>query len=81
MTKQSRKHYVNPLFDDHGYPHPQDNLESMLPEVKNGRLIRKHLHDPPKLQAIDPDFREEYDEAKHGDTLRSELNVAHLTPS
>ena len=30
---------------------------------------RKRLHDPPKLQAIDPDFGEEYDEAKHGDTL------------
>ena len=53
----------------------------MLPEVKNGRLIRKRLHDPPKLQALDPDFGEEYDEAKHGDTLRSELNIAHLTPS
>ena len=53
----------------------------MLPEVKNGRLIRKQLHDPPKLQALDPDFGEDYDEAKHGDTLRAELNIAHLTPA
>ena len=52
----------------------------MLPEVKNGRLICKRLQDPPKLQAIDPDFGEEYDEAKHGDTLQTELNIAHLTP-
>jgi hypothetical protein len=52
----------------------------MLPEVKNGRLIRKRLHDSPKLQSIDPDFGEEYNEAKHGDILRAELNIAHLTP-
>ena len=53
----------------------------MLPEVKNGQLIRKRLHDPPKLQAIDPDFEEDYDKVKHGDTLGAELNIAHLTPA
>ena len=52
----------------------------MLPDVKDGRLSRKRLHETLDLQAIDPDFGEEYDEAKHGDTLRAELNIAHLTP-
>jgi len=52
----------------------------MLPDVKDGRLLRKRVHDPPKLQEIDPDFGEEYDEAKHGEILRAELNISHLTP-
>ena len=51
----------------------------MLPEVKVGRLICKRVHHPPKLQEIDPDFGEEYDEAKHGNILHTELDIAHLT--
>ena len=78
-TKRLRKRYVSPLFDDRRCPHPQDDWESMLPGVKDGRLIRKCLHEPPELQAIYPDFGEEYDEAKHGDTLRAELDTVHLT--
>ena len=53
----------------------------MLPETKVGKLIRKRVHDPPKLTDIDPDFGEEYDEAKHGDTLREELKISHLSES
>ena len=52
----------------------------MLPDVNEGRLIRKRVHDPPKIQDMDPDFGEDYDEAKHGDILRAELDIAHLTP-
>ena len=52
----------------------------MLPDVKDSRLIRKRLHEPPDLQAIDPDFREKYDEVKHGETLRPKLTIAQLTP-
>ena len=45
-TKQRRNKYVSPLFDDQGFPHPQDEWESMLPEVKAGCLIRKRHHAP-----------------------------------
>ena len=76
---RKRHRYISPLFDDRGFPHPQDEWESMLPEAKVGKLIRKRVHDPPKLLDVDPDFGEEYDEAKHGDTLRAELKIAHLT--
>ena len=51
----------------------------MIPEVKAGRLLRKRKHDSPNLQDIDPDFGGEYYENKHGETLRSELTIAHLT--
>jgi hypothetical protein len=79
-TKCARRHYVSPLFDNRGYPYPQNDWESMLPDVKSGRLVRKRLRDPPKLQDIDPDSGEEYNEAKNGDILRAELLIAHLTP-
>ena len=51
----------------------------MLPDVEGGNLIRKRVHDPPKLTDIDPNFGEEYDEAKHGKILREEFRIAHLT--
>ena len=70
---------VSPLFDDRGYPDPQDEWDAMLPEVKAGRLIRKRRHNPLKLQDIDPNFGEEFNEAKHGQMLKDELNISHLS--
>ena len=79
-TKQRRNKYVSPLFDDQGFPHPQDEWESMLPEVKAGRLIIKHRHDPPGLRdVLRPQLRGGYDEAKHGKVLCDELEIEHLT--
>ena len=49
------------------------------PEVKAGRLIRKRHNEDPKLDDVDPNFGEEYDEAKHGQMLKDELNISHLT--
>ena len=71
--------FVSPLFDDRGFPHPQDEWENMLPGVKAGRLIRKRLHDPPKLLDVDPAFGVEFDEKLHGKMLKEELDIAHLT--
>ena len=73
------KQCVSPLFDDRGYPNPQDEWESMLPKLKSGHLIRKRVHNPPKLQDVDPDFGEDFDEAKHGKVLKDELNISHLS--
>ena len=75
------KHYVSLLFGDRGFPHPQEDWELLLPDVKDGRSICKRLHNPPELKAIDPDFGEKYKEGKHGNTVRVELKIAHLTPA
>ena len=77
--RATRKRYVNPLFDDHGHPNPQDEWESMLPEIKAGRLLRKRCHETPRLDDIDPNFGEKFDEAKHGQMLKDELNISHLS--
>ena len=57
-----QKQHVGPLFYDCGHPNPQDEWESVLPEVKAGRLIRKRRHEPPGLRDVDPNFGEEYNE-------------------
>ena len=77
-AKRKRRGYISPLFDDRGYPHPGDEWDSLLPDVKDGKLLRKRKHDPPRLDNIDPGFGEEYDEAKHGEMLRAELKISHL---
>ena len=51
----------------------------MLPDVEGGDLIRKRLHKSPKINDIDPNFGEKYNETKHGDILREKLKIAHLT--
>ena len=51
----------------------------MLPEVKAGRLLRKRRHEAPKLDDVGPNFGEEYNEAKHGQMLKDELNISHLS--
>ena len=75
----ARKRHISPLFDDHGHPRPQDEWESMLPEVKAGRLIRKRRNVAPRLDDVDPTFEEEFNEAKHEQMLKDELNIPHLT--
>ena len=77
--KIKRQNYVIVLFDDPGHPSPQEDWEYMLPEVKYGHLLRKRKHSSPKLQDIEPDFGEVYYDNKHGETLRSELTIAHIT--
>ena len=80
-SKKRTNNYVSPLFDSRGHPDEETDWESMLPEVKAGKLIRKRKHTVPPIDNIDPNFGVSYNEAKHGDILRSELDISHLTPS
>ncbi len=63
--------YKSPLFEDRGFPDSHNDWESLLPEVKAGRLIRKRVHDAPTIGDIDPNFGQEFDEDKHGDILHA----------
>ena len=49
------------------------------PHGKGSRLVRKQKHPAPRLDDIDPDFGVDFDEDKHGNMLRSQLNIAHLS--
>ena len=79
QKRATRKRYISPLFDGRGHPHPKDEWELLLPEIKACRLIRKRRHEAPNLDDADPNFGEEYDETKHGQMLKDELNISHLT--
>ena len=78
-TKTKRKRYLNPLFDDRGYPDRQNDWEDILPRGQSGPLIRKRKYAAPDTTSIDPAFGEEYDPVKHLDHLTSDLNIAHLS--
>ena len=80
-TKRKRSYYHDPLMDNRGFPDMQDHYESLLPDPQAGTLLRKRVHSAPKLDDIDPTFGEPYDESLHGDTLRAELDIAHLEPA
>ena len=79
--QRKRPRYASPLFDDRGFPHPDDEWDSLLPDVKAGHLIRKRKHAAPKLGDIDPSFGEEFVDGKHGKMLRKDLNISHLPPN
>ena len=79
--QRKRPRYASPLFDDRGFPHPDDEWDSLLPDVKAGNLIRKRRHAAPRLGDIDPSFGEEFDDGKHGEMLRTDLNVSHFPPN
>ena len=80
LGQRKRPRYANSLFDDRRFPHPDDELDSLLPDVKAGQLIRKRKHAAPRLGDIDPAFGEEFNEEKHGEMLKSDLNISHLPP-
>ena len=67
------------MFDDRGYPDPQDDWEDMLPSVdKFGLVVRRRKHPARSVTDIDPDFNVHYEEALHGQRLRDELKLDHL---
>ena len=65
-TYFKRKRRPSPLFNDRGFPNPQNSYESMLPEVSAGRLIRKRKHPSPSINSVDPNVGEEFDHNVHG---------------
>ena len=50
-------------------------------KVKARQLIHKRFHGAPSLTDIDPAFGVEFNDNIHGDMLRKELDIAHLSQS
>jgi len=69
----------NVFFDDRGFPDVSDEFDYLLHRTGGGRVIRKRLHPSPRLDEVDEKFNVQYDEAKHGEKLRKELQIDHLT--
>lgn len=78
--KRGKKRDRSVFFDDRGYPDPQNEWDAILPDA-DSQLIRKRKHPLPPLNSIDPDFNTQFNESKHGEKLRRELNLEHLEPA
>lgn len=52
----------------------------MLEEPNYGKVLSRRRRQHEMRQTIDPKFNVKYDEGKHGDYLRENLKISHLTP-
>ncbi|KAL3794570.1 hypothetical protein HJC23_008026 [Cyclotella cryptica] len=71
----------NVFFDDRGFPDVSGEFDYLLHRTGGGKVIRKRLHPSPRIGEIDEQFNVQYEEAKHGEKLRRELKIDHLTPT
>lgn len=76
--KKGRKR-DNVFFDDRGFPDVSDEFDYLLHRTGGGKVIRKRLHPSPRIDEVDEQFNVQYEDARHGDKLRRELIIDHLT--
>ncbi len=68
------------FYDDRGYPDESDAYDSLLHSIDCGPILRKTKFPTPPINADDPSFNFKYSEELHGEKLRADLDVSHLTP-
>jgi hypothetical protein len=77
--KPKRCHRISNVFiDDRGFPDKSDHYDNLLHNVEGRPILRKLKHPPPPLDEVDPKFFSAYDESKHGEQLRQDLDLSHL---
>lgn len=67
----------HPFFDDRGFPSPQDDFESILPEP-TGKVQRKRQHPARPISDIDPSFDVKFDPKIHSERIQNELKLDHI---
>lgn len=68
----------NAFIDDRGFADWSDEYDRVLASIDGGPILRKLLHPKPDLDIVDPSFNITYDEALHGEYLRTHLRLDHL---
>jgi hypothetical protein len=68
----------NVLINDRGFPDKSDHYDNLLHNIDGRPILRKLKHPPPPLDEVDPEFFSTYDESKHGEQLRQDLDLSHL---
>ena len=66
------------FYDDRGFPDESDEYDQLLHNVDGGVILRKKKFPIPLLDVDDPTFNWVYDDALHGEKLKTELDVSHL---
>ncbi len=75
---KQRPQISNVFIDDKGFPDKSDHYNNLLHNIEGGPILRKLKHPPPPLDEVDPEFFSAYDESKHGEQLRQDLDLSHL---
>ena len=78
VTRKRGRKRPNVFYDDRGFPDQSHDFDVILHSIHGGCVLRKLKHPAPALDNVDPAFLSIYDEAKHGQKLRSELDLSHL---
>jgi hypothetical protein len=63
-----------------GFPGKSDPYNNLLHNIEGGPILRELKHLPPPLYEGDPKFYSAYDEYKHGEQLKRDLDHSHLDP-
>ncbi len=75
-----RKKARNMFYDDRGFPDESDAYNHLLHNVDGGVVLHKKKFDAPALDQDDPEFNYIFSKADHGDRLKNELDLSHLSP-
>jgi hypothetical protein len=75
-----RRKSQNVFYDDRGFADQSNKFNELLHNTDGGPIFRKQKHPAPSLDDLDPAFASTFDEAKHGERLRSKLDLSHLEP-
>ncbi len=70
----------NVFYDDRGYPDESDAYNHLLRKVDGGVVLCKKKFDAPTLYQDDPGFNFIFSKADHGECLKNELDLLHLSP-
>jgi hypothetical protein len=76
LKQRRRIGYI--FIDDREFPDKSDHYDNLLHNIEGGPILCKLKHLPPPLDEVHPKFYRAYDESKHGEQLKQDLD--HLDP-
>jgi hypothetical protein len=77
---RARKKAHNVFYDDRGFPHESNAYDHLLHNVDGRVVLRKKKFDAPALDQDNPKFNYTFSEANHGQHLKNEHDLSHLSP-
>ncbi len=68
------------FYNNHGFPDESNAYDHLLHNVDGGVVLCKKKFDAPALDQDDPKFNHIFSKADHGERLKNELDLLHLSP-
>jgi hypothetical protein len=77
---RAHKKARNVFYDNPGFPNESDAYNHLLHNVDGRVVLRKKKFDTPALDQDNPKFNYTFSETNHGERLKNELDLSHLSP-